>query len=72
MKNYENFFVSLRVFNNELWLTEKKEERRKKKEERRRKKKNKMDIFVTGLLDYAKRWKNFEVSFTIDKRSPIV
>ena len=57
------FFVPLRVFNNELWLTEKKEERRKK---------NKMDIFVTGLLDYAKRWKNFEVSFTIDKRSPIV
>ena len=65
MKNYEIFFVPLRVFNNELWLTEKKEE-----EERR--KKNKMDIFVTGLLDYAKRWKNFEVSFTIDKRSPIV
>ena len=62
MKNYEIFFVPLRVFNNELWLTEKKEERRK----------NKMDIFVTGLLDYAKRWKNFEVSFTIDKRSPIV
>ena len=54
----------MRVFNNELWLTEKKEERRRKK--------NKMDIFVTGLLDYAKRWKNFEVSFTIDKRSPIV
>ena len=63
MKNYEIFFVSRRVFNNELWLTEKKEERRKK---------NKMDIFVTGLLDYVKRWKIFEVSFTIDKRSPIV
>ena len=69
MKNYEIFLVPLRVFNNELWLTEKKE---RKKEERRRKKKNKMDIFVTGLLDYAKRWKNFEVSFTIDKRSLIV
>ena len=67
MKNYEIFFLPLRVFNNELWLTEKKE---RKKE--RKKKKNKMDIFVTGLLDYAKRWKNFEVSFTIDKRSPIV
>ena len=61
MKNYENFLVSLRVVSNELWLTEKE-----------RKKKNKMDIFATGLLDYAKRWKNFEVSFTIDKRSPIV
>ena len=46
------------------------EERKKKKKEER--KKNKMDIFVTGLLDYAKRWKNFEVSFTIDKRSRIV
>ena len=28
--------------------------------------KSKMDIFVMGLFDYAKR-KNFEVSFTRDK-----
>ena len=33
MKNYEIFFVSLRVFNNELWLMEKKEERKKKEEQ---------------------------------------
>ena len=31
-----------------------------------------MDIFVTGLLDYAKRWKNVEGSFTIGKQSLIV
>ena len=31
-----------------------------------------MDIFVTGLLDYAKRLKNIEGSFTIGKRSLIV
>ena len=31
-----------------------------------------MDIFVTGLLDYARRWKNVEGSFTIGKRSLIV
>ena len=41
-------------------------------EERRKKERTKWIFFVTGLLDYAKRWKNFEVSFTIDKRSPIV
>ena len=31
-----------------------------------------MDIFVTGLLDYAKRWKNVEDTFNIGKRSLIV
>ena len=69
MKNYGNFFVSLRVVISELRLTEKE---RKKKEERRIKKKDKMDIFVTGLLDYTKRWMNVEGRFTIGKRSLIV
>ena len=58
MKNYYKFFVSLWVINNELWLLEKKERTKW--------------IFATGLFDYAKYWKNFEVSFMIDKRSPIV
>ena len=66
MKNYGNFFVSLRAVISELRLTEK--ERRKKK----KKKKDKMDIFATGLLDYTKRWKNVEGRFTIGKRSLIV
>ena len=55
------FFVSLWVVIGDLRLTEKNE-----------RKKNKMDIFVMELLDYVKRWKNLEGSFTIGKQNLIV
>ena len=48
MKNCGNFFVFLRAFVDELWLT------KKKKKERKKERKDKMEIFVAEFLDCTK------------------
>ena len=50
-------FCNFTGFISELRLTEKKEEEEAEKD--------KMDIFATGLLGYAKNWKSVEGRFII-------